>query len=246
VVSLAIDHSTVAMEDFLLRNAKRSPTAINAMRLLRNSIECEPTHPKSWYRFGFLLRRQARLDDAAVIALEHAVELKPSSAGPALSELTLLHLDRLIRAEDETAEAEFARRAKRAHAEALKLNPAIALHSLKAAYGNHAESGSFSDVLAHAMELRLTRRAKADEEHKASLARRDRQKAINERERRVQPKDYDVEVQVCEESRAHRDVLRLKGEDGAADEVNERLEAELDGRTLPAPIYQMPPRPRIE
>ena len=93
------------------------------------------------------------------------------------------------------------------------------------------------------MELRMARKAKADKERETARVRRSAQREMNERQRRQQPNEYAIELQSCEESRARRDVLRLKGEDGAADEVNERLEAELEGRTLPAPVYQMPPRP---
>ena len=49
-----------------------------------------------------------------------------------------------------------------------------------------------------------------------------------------------VELSTCEASRAKRDVLRLRGLDGdeaAADELHDRMLADLAGRQLPPPVY---------
>ena len=168
-VKLALEHSKTAMEDFLLRGAKRSASGIHAMRLLKHAIECDPSHAKLWYRLGFLLQRQARLPAAATLALEHAAALKPSSGGPPAAELTLVHLEALVHSEGEEAEADATKLAKRSHAAAMKLNPQITIHTLKAAYGEAAASGAFADVLAQAMGERQARLAKRrqDEERAA-------------------------------------------------------------------------------
>ena len=55
----ALSNSTQAMEDFLLRGARRSVTGITAIRMLRDAIAACPYHGKAWYRFGLLLRRSA-------------------------------------------------------------------------------------------------------------------------------------------------------------------------------------------
>ena len=80
------------MEDFLLRSAESSGTGDAGMRSLREALACDPSHAQAWYRFGFLLRRQAHLRDAAARALELSIALKPSAAGPAHAEMTLLAL----------------------------------------------------------------------------------------------------------------------------------------------------------
>ena len=47
-----------------------------------------------------------------------------------------------------------------------------------------------------------------------------------------------VALGACEARRAERAVLRLRGEEGAADDLHERLLADLAGRSLPAPVYE--------
>ena len=46
-----------------------------------------------------------------------------------------------------------------------------------------------------------------------------------------------VELTACEAKRALRDVLRLAGEEEAANDLHDRLLADLAGRSLPAPVY---------
>ena len=92
----ALSNSTQAMEDFLLRGARRSVTGITAIRMLRDAIAACPYHGKAWYRFGLLLRRSAGFLTAATLALEHSITLRPDRSGPAYAELTLLHLDQLM------------------------------------------------------------------------------------------------------------------------------------------------------
>ena len=91
---------------------------------------------------------------AAEVALEHALSLKPSSSGPSHAELTLLRLGQLVEGGDGVDEAELAAMAKRSHAEAMRHNPSLAMHTLKSAFGEVAVEGSFADVLAIAMERR--------------------------------------------------------------------------------------------
>ena len=44
---------------------------------------------------------------------------------------------------------------------------------------------------------------------------------------------------MCEDTRAQRGLLMAKGEEDAAALLDERLAAELAGRELPMPMYQM-------
>ena len=237
----AIAHSTVAMEDFLLRGRTRSPTGINALRLLRHALDCDPTHAKAWYRFGFLLHRQAKLVRAAEAALEHAARLKPSGSGPPLAELTLLTLERLIEAPTKEEEAELASAARKGHSEAMRRNPSLTVHVLKAAFGEEAAKGAFADVLAIAMEERQRRHSQQPpaQAHRAGPP-TERDGEPGRQGGGARPA-FPVALRSCEETRARRDVLRLQGEVEAAGAMGAVLEAELAGRELPLPPYEKPP-----
>ena len=219
VAEAALAATTATMEDFLLRSARRSPTAHDALRRLYRALDCAPSHSKLWYRFGFLLNRHAKLRAAATVALERAARLRPRSAGPSHAELTLIHLDRLAEAHTDTEEAALAREARRVHADAMANNPSIAMHTLKAAYGKEA-AASIADAVAHAMHERAQR--------------------APHRWREQQPASAPVALQTCEETRALRDVHRLVGDSVAADTLDAQLVDDLDGRTLAHPPYVTP------
>ena len=232
----ALEDSKQSMEDFLLRGERRSADGLRGVRALHAALACDPSHAKAWYRFGFLLRRQTLLPDAAALALERAIELKPQSGGPAHAEMTLLHLARLVEAPDDKAEAEHARLAKESHAFALRLNPTLALHTLKASFGEAANA--FPDVLASAMEERQLRRNERDGRGRPGGGSRRSQPVETSTQPIGDPRAGAlVGLEACEASRAQRDVLRLQGEDAAADELEQRLRAELAGRELPPPAY---------
>ena len=50
--------------------------------------------------------------------------------------------------------------------------------------------------------------------------------------------DFPVALRSCEETRARRDVLRLRGDAEAAEALGATLEAQLAGRELPPPPYE--------
>ena len=230
LTSDAIMHSTNAMEDFLLRSARRSATAVRALRLLYTSLGCDPTHQKSWYRLGFLLHRQLNYAEAATLALEHASRLAPSNTGPAHSELTWIHLRAIM--EDEGADHDhLAHKAQHAHTEAMQHNPALAIHTLKAYFGGELVNNGFAEVVAAALRERAKR--KHAREHSRSL-----------RPPPPPPQSgappASVELTVCEATRAARDVLLLLGEEAKATAYEERLLSELSARSLPPPVYIEP------
>jgi hypothetical protein len=110
----------------------------------------------------------------------------------------------------------------------MRLNPKLALHTLKAAYGPTA-SAAFADVLASAMEARQQR-----------LVERNGRSRPGTRPTPTTAADDDallVALSACEARRAKRDLLRLRGEEAAADELHELLLADLAGRRLPPAVY---------
>ena len=213
------------MEDFLLRSAESSGTGDAGMRSLREALACDPSHAKAWYRFGFLLRRQAHLRDAAARALELSIALKPSAAGPAHAEMTLLALERLsYEAATDKEESEYSKKARSHHSEAIRLNAQLTLHTLKAAYGEKVFN-SFPDILAKAMEVRQVRKSEGMGRGRPGTRTPEEEAGLL------------VELTACEAKRALRDVLRLAGEEEAANDLHDRLLADLAGRSLPAPVY---------
>ena len=234
----ALEDSKQTMEDFLLRGERRSADGLRGVQALHAALSCDPSHAKAWYRFGFLLRRQTLLPDAAALALERAIELNPQTSGPAHAEMTLLHLARLVEASDDKAEAEHARLAKESHAFAMRRNPTLALHTLKASFGEAAAS-AFPDVLASVMEERQRRQNERDGRGRPEGgSRRSRSVEASTRSVGGDPRAGAlVDLQACEASRAQSDVLRLQGEHAAADELDRRLRADLAGRELPPPAY---------
>ena len=117
------------------------------------------------------------------------------------------------------------RRAKASHDAAMRLNPALALHSLKATFSEAAADGAFADVLASAMQQRQQRQGARDFPSGGGPASAGEEQL--------------VPLTSCEARRAQRDVLRLQGEEAAADELEEQLLADLAGRKLPPPVYEV-------
>lgn len=239
------------MEDFLLRNATSSDSAMSGLRALHAAIACDATHQKAWYRFGFLLRRQAALYDAAALALEHAISLKPTAAGPAHAEMTLLALDRLVHAETDKDENLQAKKARTHHDEAMRLNPKLALHTLRTVYGDEIAK-AFADVLSNAMEARQRRMAEDSGRGREAAQRMASRPSMMRDYRRVRASEAAEEASTtksvgannllkdlaaCEASRARRDVLRLRRESEAADLAHEHFLADLAGRSLPPASY---------
>mmetsp|Transcript_36577 Transcript_36577/g.96538 ORF Transcript_36577/g.96538 Transcript_36577/m.96538 type:complete len:342 (+) Transcript_36577:617-1642(+) len=107
----AIAFSTKTMEDFLLMKRRSSPTAAKSLRMLYSALsKCSNARAigksasqlperaiqaKLWYRFGFLMRRTAKLPHAATLAFEHAISLNIETAGPPYVELTHMKLEAL-------------------------------------------------------------------------------------------------------------------------------------------------------
>ena len=228
----AIKESTEAMEDFLLRGENNSSAAARGMRMLRTALECDPSHAKAWYRFGFLLRRQMRLPQAAALSLGHAIALKPAKAGPSHAEMTLLHLEQLVEAPDTARETELAELARKSHEDAMRQNPILTLHTLKVSFPKAASEGGFSDVLSSVMQER--QRLVAERIGRGRLP---SSAPVIPQRAEVADGSLLVALAECEASRAQRDVLRMTGAHAAADEIDGRLINDLAGRELPPTDY---------
>ena len=155
----ALSSSSATLSDFLLHDARKSPSAIRSMRALHAALRACPYDGKAWYRFGLLLRRTLGFLSAATLALNHSITLRPMYSGGAYAELTRLRLDLLmerpgplgvvpngLQPEACTAHAgnavairvddteELHELIRRTHAHALALNRRLALRSLRSVW----------------------------------------------------------------------------------------------------------------
>ena len=115
-------------------------------------------------------------------------------------------------------------------------------------FGEKAADLAFSDVLAKCMEERNRRVASKQGgsgrvAHTAAAAIRRRAQAATKPD--TKPGGGGgaaqlVELKTCEEQRARRDVLRLRGEHEEADALSLALDEDLAGRKLPPPPYEKP------
>lgn len=181
--------------------------------------------------------RHAGQARAAVMALEHATTLKPQSAGPAHAEIMLIHMEQLDTAFDTDEETELTRLAQKAHATAARLNPKLAWHVLRTSYPEVGNDGSFADFLAAAFEVR--RKRIAHENDMRFSKSRPRHLEAGETLSITRQGNL-VDLETCAESRARRDVLRLKGLRSDADALNDTLEEALSGRMLPSAPWESP------
>mmetsp|Transcript_36578 Transcript_36578/g.96544 ORF Transcript_36578/g.96544 Transcript_36578/m.96544 type:complete len:554 (+) Transcript_36578:148-1809(+) len=230
----AIAFSTKTMEDFLLMKRRSSPTAAKSLRMLYSALsKCSNARAigksasqlperaiqaKLWYRFGFLMRRTAKLPHAATLAFEHAISLNIETAGPPYVELTHMKLEALSVETFHGAVDGLMREIKTLHQEAMRLNSRLASHMLRMAYGDK----SMLEILQDINERRDARLSQLASENNGMTF------------DRVQPSG----IERCVVTRALRDVHELRGDTEKAAALDKRLQDELPlGQTLPTAPY---------